>query len=111
MGQEAVVRMSTLPPIAIPPRLRELAATFPTVAAALKREKLQTIDDLNVARLTASHGEELAIVLLLNVYSTVGPDDPHEWDWPVFNLMDAISTWDAAHRKAFAAWALEPWWC
>lgn len=101
----------TLPPIEIPAHLQELAMTFPTVAAALKRGGLRTIDDLNALRRLSSSGEALALVFLLNVYSIVSPDDCEEWDWPVFNVMEAMGTWDAAHRKAFAAWALEPWWC
>lgn len=104
----------TLAPIDMPPRLRELAETFPTLTRALERGELKTIDDLDAARRSASHGEALILVFLLNVYSIAGWLDhsrDDEWNWPAFHLMDAMTTWDEAHRKAFAAWALEPWWC
>lgn len=41
-----------------------------------------------------------------------------EWRFPVdspwrsgpFDVVDALGTWDGAHRAAFVAWAQRPWW-
>ncbi len=32
------------------------------------------------------------------------------WDVGPFDVMDALGTWDDAHRAAFAAWVARPWW-
>lgn len=111
MDQETVVRMNDLPPIAIPPRLLELAETFPTIAREAHAGALNSIDALNAYRFHADHGGALAALFLLNVWGLAFPDQPDSRDWPPFDVMNAMGTWDAAHRKAFAAWALEPWWC
>lgn len=111
MDQEAVVRMNDLAPIPVPPRLQELARTFPTIARAESSGVLESIELLNACRIHGAHGEALAALFLLNVWGLAFADQPHLREWPTFDVMDAMGTWDAAHRKAFATWALAPWWC
>ncbi len=100
---------AVLPEIVLPEGLVELAMSFPTVGNYLLRKDIlsPTIEDLIRWRRKACHGEELAALFLLNVWSPGGP----EMDWPKFDVMDALGTWDAAHRLAFAVWAQKPWWC
>ena len=36
------------------------------------------------------------------------------WGYPQtspFDVHDAMTVWDAEHRRAFLDWAIAPWWC
>ena len=63
-----------------------------------------------------SHGERLAAAFVLSVYNPDGiwgqPDECGAGDPPplVFDLHEALCTWDARHRAAFLTWASNPWW-
>lgn len=106
---EDFIDLNAPPEIILSEGLIELAMSFPTVENYFLRLDIAspTVEDLIRWRPKAAHGEELAALFLLNVWSPGGP----EMDWPMFDVMDAFSTWDEAHRQAFAAWASNPWWC
>lgn len=97
--------------IQIPPALLRLARLFPTLALAEENGHLASIEALNSWRKVASTGEAYAALFILNVYSIAGDDSCELWDWPRFNAMAALQTWDEWHCAAFVSWAKEPWWC
>lgn len=51
-----------------------------------------------------SSGAFHAARLILAVYNNRAP-----WQCGRFDVVEAMSTWDAAHRRAFLAWAQAPW--
>lgn len=86
-------------------RMIELAKTFPTFP-----RRPEVVDPWRPRELAAwaaasSHGELLVAQFLLAVW-----DPSHDWACGRFDVMEALSIWDAPHRDAFLAWAAEPWW-
>ena len=53
----------------------------------------------------ASHGEKCVIRFLLNVWNPA-----ESWSCGPFDVLGALSVWDAKQRLAFLEWAAEPWW-
>lgn len=111
-------------------RMTGLARSFPTLARADGLEPFDP-DKLDAWAMTGGpcHGGLLAARFVLTVWSgqafTFGqqhyikrrtPDDLYRvrvetpWRCGLFDVVDALSTWDAQHRAAFVAWALKPWW-
>jgi hypothetical protein len=37
-------------------------------------------------------------------------DEAEVWSIGRFDLMDAMGTWDDAHRRACRSWMESPWW-
>ena len=106
--------------------MRDLARTFPSM-----RERIPGIDPWDPCAPDAwaygptSHGELYTARFLLAVWhgrsGIIGRPRRTKDDrlsFPVvsyflcgpFDVVDALSTWDAAHRAAFLAWAKDPWW-
>ncbi len=86
----------------LPPRLVALLATFP----ALRDAPRTTTRELAVWN--CSRGAEWAVIFVLSVYNTRSA----EWyGLPHFDLHKAMGRWDEGQRGAFAAWAVDPWWC
>jgi hypothetical protein len=52
-----------------------------------------------------SHGELVTARFVLAIW-----DPNHPWRCGRFDLMDAMGIWDGDHRRAFLAWAADPWW-
>ncbi len=48
-----------------------------------------------------SHGERCAADFILSVFN--------HYDYK-FDVMEALSVWDAEYRKTFLQWASSPWW-
>lgn len=53
-------------------------------------------DALDEWSLVASHGERLAVQLVLNCYNQF-----HEWRCGRFDVVEAMQVWDSRHRQAF----------
>src|SRR5262245_13647324 len=53
----------------------------------------------------ASSGEKHVVRFLLNVWNQY-----EDWECGRFDVMDALSVWDAGNRRAFLSWARDPWW-
>jgi len=104
-------------------RMTALCRTFPTLTRADGVKPFDP-DRLDNWSRRASHGGLYAVRFVLAVWNgrggTIrkpmrGGDD---WRFPVdtpwrcgpFDAVDAMGTWDNAHRRAFAAWVVEPWW-
>lgn len=113
-----------------PCRVSNLARTFPTMHQA---EGLDPFDPDVFdawAQKGLSRGAVFAAQFILTVWSGRAgrlSDKPrktpakdtwhgvHRWNldshWRIgpFDVVDAMGTWDAAHRNAFVAWAQDPW--
>ncbi len=112
------------------PRMTELALSFPALETADGVEPFDQIALDEWARSAASHGGMLAAQFVLAVFhgraghvgkprKTPERDEWHgkyrfnvdtHWRCGIFDIVDALGTWDHAHRAAFVAWAREPWW-
>lgn len=114
-----------------PCRMSDLALSFPTLKDA---EGLYPFDATTFDAWACGprcHGARLAAQFILAIYhGRIGKlsDKPrktpdkhtwwgvHRWNidshWRVgpFDVVGALSTWDAEHRAAFIAWASAPWW-
>ncbi len=102
-------------------RLEALARSFPTLRDRLPSFLFQPFDSHKFCEFCApmSGGEKDAALFVLSVYNSTtdwaalglvrGEDeDPMRGR---FEMHRAYSNWDDGHRKAFLAWAAEPWWC
>lgn len=112
------------------PQMTQLAQQFPTLRRA---EGLVPFDPEKLDRwacTTASHGGLFAARFVLSVWSGRGArykytkrlkDKQGEvyahlfrvetpWRAGPFDAVDAMGTWDAAHREAFLSWVRDPWW-
>jgi len=83
-------------------RFQNLVDEFQLAKPGAKPFDADLLDDNYVG---ASHGEKVSIAFILNVWNP-----GHEWQAGRFNVMDALFSWDVDKRKAFVAWAAEPWW-
>ena len=52
-----------------------------------------------------SHGEKCLARFILAVWS---PGE--EWKSGKFDFMESYQIWSDNHRRAFSAWARDPWW-
>jgi hypothetical protein len=96
----------TADPLLTEAKMSEFARTFPSMAAAegVSLWDAQTFD--RWARDSfLSDGELATARLLLAVW-----DPATVWQCGPFNVMEALKIWDPAHRAAFLAWAIDPWW-
>ncbi|MCP4601446.1 MAG: hypothetical protein GY847_13160 [Proteobacteria bacterium] len=89
-------------------RILELAQTFPCLRTEEVAEFLKTWNP-NKLRLWSKSGMVSqkafhAITFLLTLWN------PFIQDQPYFDCMNAFVAWDEGDRKAFLAWAREPWW-
>lgn len=99
-------------PTPIPRELLELAQRFPTLDPAnTPHVPTDSIEALWEWGRTASSGEHLAVLFIVNVYSAASDDSQEYWAWPRFDVMRAMGTWDGAHIGAFISWARAPWFC
>jgi hypothetical protein len=62
-------------------------------------------DQLDETFAGRSHGEKCVIQFLLNLW-----DGGVEWKCGRFDLFDAFGIWDDVRRRAFLAWANDPYW-
>jgi hypothetical protein len=51
------------------------------------------------------HGAHCAGRFVLSVWNSYD-----QWRCGRFDLHEALSCWDEAHRRAFLAWSARPWW-
>jgi hypothetical protein len=87
-----------------PERLRDLAATFPTLAGYVKHISLsEVVPEMRVQAMTASGGTGKRQAALFCMWV---------WDHNVhhFDLAKAWPIWDSEHRAAYSAWAAAPFW-
>ena len=82
-------------------RIQALALSFPCLARA---EGVKPFDPDRLKRWSsrASSGEVHAVLFVLAVYTGGRASPP-------FLVLDALGVWDDGQRKAFQAWAAEPW--
>ena len=81
-------------------RLSQLAESFPTLAGCPGVRPWDS--ETFVAQLQESwpgSGARSALKFVAHVWNVAHPFD-----------LDDFSKWDAAHQKAFARWAADPWW-
>lgn len=88
-------------------RIEHLALTFPCLRgkAGIAPWDANCLDSW-AASGHPSHGEKCTAKFILAVWN---PD--HDWCSGRFDLMESVRVWDEPSRKAFLAWANEPWWC
>lgn len=90
-------------------RMCSLVLSFPCLRHAVFRNREGNwcpITFLRWARRNAySTGEKHAARFVLRVWNfTV------KWSIGKFDVIDALGTWDEGNRRAFVAWAQNPWW-
>ncbi len=123
--------MKVVPIIAARPIMTELALSFPTLRGADGVEPFDPVVlDEWACGPAPCHGGLLAARFVLAVFhgsaGRVGkrrktPERDEwrgahrfsvdtQWRCGIFDIVDALGTWDHAHRSAFVAWAREPWW-
>lgn len=86
-------------------RMTLLACSFPSI-----NERWPGVLPWDACKLagaygTSSSGERQAIAFLLTVWNST------QELVPPFRAIDAMSTWDLGHRRAFAAWVASPFTC
>jgi len=81
-------------------RLAALAEQFPTLHGANGLKPFRADMLLEYANKNGGSGMRHAAAFIANIYNHKNG----------FNLGAAVSTWDAEHRAAFAAWAVDPFW-
>lgn len=108
------------------PRMTELARSFPTLSdAPLDPFDPDKLDEWACSA-GPSHGATIAARFVLAVWSgrsalicnrRILTDDLDytfdavtPWRCGIFDVVDALGTWDSRHRQAFNAWAKDPWW-
>ena len=110
--------------------MTELALSFPTLRGADGVDPFDPVALDEWACSVASHGGVLAAQFVLAVFhgraGRVGkrrktPEkdawfgahrfnvDTH-WHCGIFDIVDALGTWDHAHRAAFVSWVEDPFW-
>jgi hypothetical protein len=81
-------------------RILRLVSGFPTLRAwALAQKKFDPALMLRAAE-TRGSGATHAALFALQVWNLA----------PGFNVVEAMGTWDAEHRRAFVEWVKNPWW-
>ncbi len=94
-------------------RMVELVRRFPTLreAACVGKypgEFCSVTFRRWVRRHAYSHAQQHAAAFVLAVFW--GGNRHRVAGLPRFDVVDAMGTWDEAHRAAFRAWAEAPWW-
>jgi hypothetical protein len=108
-------------------KITELALSFPTLE---KADGIELFDpfvlDVWACRYASSGGlwsARFILALWSGKMGFVHPSKPSKqspgerqypvdtyWKCGLFDIVNAMGTWDVPHRAAFAAWAREPWW-
>lgn len=78
-----------------------LMMSFPSLARKVQGWEVFDATLLDKSKDVWSSGERKAAQFVLAVWN--------HYDYK-FDAMDALSTWDTDHRKAFLKWANNPWW-
>jgi hypothetical protein len=86
-------------------KMSNFAMSFPSLRGApgVKLWDAKTLD--RWAKAGPSHGERVTARFVLAVWNS-----DTDWECGKFDLMEALSVWDAKHHTAFLAWVREPWW-
>lgn len=107
------------------PMMTRLAATFPTLQdAPIEPFNPEALDDWACGPAPSSGGRYAARFILAVFSGQFGrctnvKRDKDEmfirtvetaWGCGLFDVVDAMSTWDDSHRLAFLDWAENPWW-
>jgi hypothetical protein len=86
-------------------RMTLLAETFPTLKNAPGVDPWEPHELNRWALGPRSPGERWAARFVLNLWN-----QSEDWECGSFDVFEALARWDNAHRRAFAMWALNPWW-
>lgn len=88
-------------------RIESLALEFPSLRLP-HVEGVEPFDAIKLDRWASgpapSSGQRHAARFVLSVYNNLA-----EWECGKFEIALAVGVWDAAHVRAFAEWAREPW--
>lgn len=86
--------------------IEELVSAFPTLqrAGGVRPWNPREFDGWACGPVPG-HGAKQAARFVLAVWN-------NEIDWRCgrFDVVEALSVWDDAHRAVFLAWAVNPWW-
>jgi hypothetical protein len=87
-------------------QIQQLAAALPTLtgAAGVSPWNLTEFDAWACGP-APGHGARFAAQFVLAVWN-----NDVDWRCGRFDVVEALSVWDDAHRSVFLAWALAPWW-
>ncbi len=87
-------------------RMEELVGTFPSLREAPGGSPWDALllDEWPLRREDGSAALHAAR-FVLEVWDSSG-----RWDCGPFGVVNALATWDHAHKKAFLRWAADPWW-
>jgi len=100
--------LSLVPPLTARERMSMLAISFPELELRA-RSAILPFDALELNRWARSgapgHGGMCAARFVLSVW-----DPGTKWRAGRFDIHEALSIWDDAHRRAFLAWCINPWW-
>jgi len=91
-------------------RMTALVESFPTLVGLAGVRPWDAVQfDLNRG---LSHGGRCAQQFVLSVWNPSTSTMPRGKGWRCgrFDLQDALCVWDDRHRRAFLAWASQPWW-
>ena len=83
-------------------QFRDLVLSFPCLQIHANSSLVQL--DAWAAQSFTSSAEKASARFVLNLWN-----NRHPWKVGEFDLFDALACWDAAHRRAFQAWAANPW--
>lgn len=93
--------------IGVDARIQELARTFPSLCEAPGVRGQWSANALDEwAATVASSGEKHSACFVLNVWNQY-----EEWQCGRFDLIGALTTWDAWHHQALMRWVSAPWFC
>lgn len=102
-------------------RFEALVQSFPTLRDRFPESVFLPFDSRRFCALCQgmSGGEKDAALFVLSVYNMTADWAEHgvvrgDENDPLrgrFDVHRALSNWDDGHRRAFLAWAAEPWWC
>ncbi len=85
-------------------KIQWLARTFPSLRKAPGVDPWIPHELNRWAVGPASSGERHAARFVLAVW-----DNDAGWECGRFDVVEALTAWDEPHRRAFLAWAYEPW--
>jgi hypothetical protein len=83
----------------------ELANSFPALRFLGLTQETWDAELVDARSAAVSSTERAAAQFVLAVWNPRA-----RWNCGVFNALDALNLWDKEHRKAFFAWAENPWW-
>jgi hypothetical protein len=83
----------------------ELANLFPTLRAFKLDAKSWDANQLDSMSGKLSSAELFSVQFILRVWNQY-----QKWQCGNFDIVQAMDSWDSAHREAFLSWASDPWW-